>query len=331
MKSITTGLGLAIALGLAGLSSTAMGQDWNEDFESYSDGQLLDNVNGWRGWDNSSGVVGNCSTEQAHGGTKSIRTDANDDAIHNFAYNTGAGTVTAWVYLSEATFADDHYFILNNEYVDLGPYKWFTQLHFDKTGGVDGDNTVYDDLRTETGTAPAIAFDQWVEIRVELDIAADTCTTYYNNIEVSTGVLFVEQGLHEVQNMDLYSVGATCYYDDLSITGLTNVLPCPSDFAANQVGSCPGANRVSWSGAPANSAVRVVYTSNGGGGGVIPPNSPCPGTTLCIGLAGVTLHPQVLHSSGSGTGLTPTFSAPCGLHMQLITQASCKTSNAITL
>lgn len=106
---------------------------------------------------------------------------------------------------------------------------------------------------------------------------------------------------------------------------------CPSDFTATKGGSCPGGNSLTWSGAPANSSVRVVYTSNGGSGGTIPPNSPCPGTTLCIGLAGVTLHPQVLHSNGSGSGSIPNFSAPCGLHLQLITQSSCKTSNAVTL
>ncbi len=330
MKCIKTGLGLAVALGLAGLSNTALGQDWSDNFESYADGQLLDHVGGWYGWDNVSGVVGNCSTEQAHAGTKSIRTDANDDAIHNFTYNTGTGVIKSWVYLPAASFANDHYFIINNEYNDGGPYKWCVQLHFDKTGGVGGDNTVYDDLRTETNI-PTILFDQWVEIRCEVNIAADTITTFYNNIEVATGVLFVEQGLHEIQNMDLYSVGATCYYDDTSITGLTNVQPCPSDFTANQVGTCPGANRISWTGAPANSTVRVLYTTNNGGGGNLPPNSPCPNKQICIGLQGVTLHSQVLRSSGSGTGLTPSFTAPCGLNLQLITQTSCQTSNKVTL
>jgi hypothetical protein len=106
---------------------------------------------------------------------------------------------------------------------------------------------------------------------------------------------------------------------------------CPSDFAARVGGTCPSSNSMSWSGAPASSSVRVLYTTNGGGGGTIPPNSPCPGTTLCIGLGGVTLHPQVLHSDASGAGSVNSFSAPCGLHLQLITQNSCKTSNAMTL
>jgi len=115
------------------------------------------------------------------------------------------------------------------------------------------------------------------------------------------------------------------FYEDTCSSG------CPSDFTARVGGTCPSSNSLAWSGAPANSSVRVLYTTNNGSGGTIPPNSPCPGTTLCIGLGGITLHPQVLHSDGGGSGSVASFSAPCGLHLQLITQNSCKTSNAMTL
>jgi len=105
---------------------------------------------------------------------------------------------------------------------------------------------------------------------------------------------------------------------------------CPSDFTATKSGSCPTASMISWTGAPANSTVRVLYTTNNGGGGTIPNNNPCAGTRLCIGLAGVTLHPQSFNSPG-GSGNTPNFAAPCNLNIQLITQTSCKTSNKVTL
>ena len=105
---------------------------------------------------------------------------------------------------------------------------------------------------------------------------------------------------------------------------------CPSDFTATKSGTCPGPWQLTWSGAPANSTVRVLYTSNNGGGGNIPGGNPCAGTRLCIGLAGVTLHPQSFNSPG-GSGSTPNFAAPCNLNIQLITQTSCKTSNKVTL
>jgi len=106
---------------------------------------------------------------------------------------------------------------------------------------------------------------------------------------------------------------------------------CPSDFTATKSGTCPGPWQLTWSGAPANSTVRVLYTTNNGGGGNIPGGNPCAGTRLCIGLAGVTLHPRSLTSSPGGSGSTPNFAAPCNLNIQLITQTSCKTSNKVTL
>ena len=106
---------------------------------------------------------------------------------------------------------------------------------------------------------------------------------------------------------------------------------CPSDFTATKSGTCPTASKITWTGAPANSTVRVIYTSNNGSGGTIPPGNACAGKQICIGLAGVTLHGQSLRSNAQGGGSTPNFAAPCGLNIQLITQGSCKTSNKVTL
>ncbi len=104
---------------------------------------------------------------------------------------------------------------------------------------------------------------------------------------------------------------------------------CPSDFTATKSGSCPSSNMISWTGAPANSVVRVLYTTNNGGGGNIP-SGPCAGKQLCIGLGGITLAPNRFNSPG-GSGSTPNFTAPCGLNIQLITETTCKTSNKVTL
>ncbi len=113
------------------------------------------------------------------------------------------------------------------------------------------------------------------------------------------------------------------FYEDACSVG------CPSDFTAVKSGACPTANMISWTGAPANSVVRVLYTMNNGGGGNIP-SGPCAGKQLCIGLGGITLAPNRFNSPG-GSGATPNFVAPCGLNIQLITEVTCKTSNKVTL
>ncbi len=130
----------------------------------------------------------------------------------------------------------------------------------------------------------------------------------------------------------LYLNGPPCFADCQWRHGFNSYMlrgGCPSDFTATKSGSCPGSNMVSWTGAPANSVVRVLYTTNNGSGGNIP-NGPCAGTRLCIGLGGITLHTQRFNSPG-GSGNTPNFAAPCGLNIQLITENTCKTSNKVTL
>jgi hypothetical protein len=121
--------------------------------------------------------------------------------------------------------------------------------------------------------------------------------------------------------------GNVVAFDNLSVTA-TSGGAC-NDFAITQGGSCPGPMTISWTGAPVGVTKRVIYTSSGGSGGVIPPGNPCAGTTICIGLAGVTLHPASLPGTASGT--SPNFNAPCGLRVQLIGQGSCETSNALVL
>lgn len=109
----------------------------------------------------------------------------------------------------------------------------------------------------------------------------------------------------------------------------TYVLPCPYDFTATLGGNCPSSNTLSWTGAPANSTVRVLYTRNDGWSGTF--WNTCPGKRLCVGLAGVIIHEGAYRSDGNGAGSIPSFTALCGLHLQLITQSSCKTSNRIDL
>lgn len=330
MKAKMTGLGLAMACGLAGMCNTALSQDWNENFEAYSNGQVLYQVGGWTGWDDTQSVCGSATTARAHGGTKSVLIEGADDAIHQFTgLTSGSGTISAWIYIPVSSFVSDTYFIIQNVYNHGGPYDWCIEVQFDFEGdGGGGPGTVVDDFRTETN-APPIQFDTWVQIRCEVDIDNDTITTYYGNTEVSTGILFVDAGVPEIANMDLFTLGTTSYYDDIAVLGLGSGGGACSDFAITQGGSCPGPMTISWTGAPVGATKRIIYTANNGSGGVIPPGNPCAGTTICIGLAGVTLHPNSL--PGTATGTSPNFNAPCGLNLQLITQGGCDVSNAIRL
>ena len=168
-------------------------------------------------------------------------------------------------------------------------------------------------------------------------------TEHFTTIEQTTNDEFIDLSNSPLSRICTDTVILTRFVHDGNNGGVLNEMfcigeirlrgqtcsGCPSDFTATKSGSCPTSNMVSWSGAPANSVVRVLYTTNNGGGGNIP-SGPCAGTRLCIGLGGITLHAQRFNSPG-GSGNTPNFAAPCGLNIQLITETTCKTSNKVTL
>ncbi|MGH9893566.1 MAG: hypothetical protein ACREA0_16575, partial [bacterium] len=275
MNRIAKPAALVIALTI-GPGSPSIAQDWNEDFESYSDGQVLYNVNGWSGWDNVQQVAGSCTTQLAHGGNKSILIEPNDDAIRTFeaGYNAGQGTMRAWMYLPFSQHTADTFYIVQNEYAHGGPYQWCIEYQFDITT-----RNVLDDFRNESGVVNII-YDQWVELRFEIDIETDSITCYYNNQEVSTGQLFIRGGDPQIKNIDLYSTGSTNYFDDLAITGLHNYELLPWPFLQIE-GTCPGLMTFQVSHATPGEMVAFIYGFQEGTFR-IPNGRPCIGTELGI-------------------------------------------------
>ncbi len=317
-------IGLTMTFGLVTMCGTAMSQDWTDDFEGYSNGQVLYHVGGWSGWDDVEAVAGSCSTTVAHGGTKSILVEGADDAIHTFeGLTSGSGTISAWVYTPVSQFIADAFFLVQNDYQHGGPYEWCIDLEFDFEGdGGGGPGTVVDAFRPETN-APNIAFDRWVEIRCEVDIDNDTITCYYNNIEVSTGQLFIRGGTHEIKNLDLYTTGTTNYYDDIAFLGLGSG---GGGYTCEITGACPGNIDVNWSGAQPNKTQGIVFASNTGSFSIN--SGACAGTQLGLGTRNLQLVRTIGTGSGAGSIGRAVGSGACGGFVQLVTVASpCEVSS----
>lgn len=319
MKISRKGISLAAALGLAGFGSQALAQDWSENFDSYSNGQVLYNVNGWGGWDNLESVCGSATNAQSRSAPHSILIEPNDDAIRTFenGYASGTGTMRAWMYLSQAQHTADTYYIVQNEYNHGGPYQWCIELQFDVTTG-----TVLDDFRNESGVVN-IVYGQWVELRFEINIGADTITSYYNNQEVSTGQLFIRGGTPEIKNLDLYSTGATNYFDDLAITGLQGGGPPP--YTVSIIGTCPGTVRLEWSNADPNRQQGIVFARNTGN--FVIPTGPCQGTQLGLGTNQLQLYNVIGTGNGAGGVNAQAGPGACRGFVQLIQTHSCAVSN----
>lgn len=195
---------------------------WSDNFDSYPVNTVLDNVGGWFGWDNVPAVAGNVIRARSRSAPHSLFVGPTTDAVHpQLGLTSGRWTLTAWQYISTGGLTADVYLILNNVYSHGGPYTWATQLSCSSTTA-----TVTDDLRT--GTPQPIVFDQWVEYRLEIDLGANTVTNYYNGAQVSQGVYAVNGGPVAIENLDLYSAGGTCYWDDIRVVFVPRDVQAPA-------------------------------------------------------------------------------------------------------
>jgi len=193
--------GIALAL-----TSPAFAQ-WSDNFDSYAANQSLSNVGGWFGWDNVPAAAATVDGSRSRSFPNSLRVDPTTDAVRpQLGAVGGRWTLTAWQYIPSPQ-AGDLYFILNNVYNHGGPYSWTTQLKC-------SNGMVVDDMRTHTPRP--IVYDQWVEFRAEIDLDANSVAYFYNGELVSQGT-YASSGPVAIENLDLFSTGGTCYWDDISL------------------------------------------------------------------------------------------------------------------
>lgn len=203
---------------------------WGDDFDSYANGTLLYNVNGWTGWDDSSGAAGTVSDAQSLSGPHSISVSGTSDAVHPFSgYSSGVWTFTAYQYIPDNLDALT-YFILNNEYNHGGPYDWGIEMHMDPATGLVNE-AIHDPNATVT---TPIVYNQWVEIRTLIDLDNNYMENYYNGVLLASGDWNIRTGgLVELQNVDLYAPHSVAvYYDNLSL------VPAPGGLAVLGMGLC---------------------------------------------------------------------------------------------
>ncbi|MCL4195976.1 MAG: hypothetical protein KJZ69_00670 [Phycisphaerales bacterium] len=203
---------LAVAAALALVPPAALAQ-WSEDFESYGDGQLLYHVGGWTGFFDDPAVAARASGERAHSGNRSILIGPGTDAVHPFSgeFTSGRWTLSAWMLMARNDHVEDTYFIVHNEFNLVGPFRWTIEMQFDVSTG-----TVLDDFRPETPIP--IAYDRWARIRIDFDLDNDVQTTWYDGQLLSTGTIRLDPSFPlAIANVNLFSAGATSWYDDIRI------------------------------------------------------------------------------------------------------------------
>jgi len=208
-----------LSLALVALApAVASAQNWSDNFDSYSPG-ILNQANGWRGWDGVVSACGNVTTAQARSAPNSFEIALTADAIRAWVppITTGSWEVDAWIYIPSG-FIGTTYFLMQNTYNDFGPYGWSVQLEFNSITGQIHD---FDDVLTgRTFTPQAYVTDQWSLIEVDFDLGANTMEARYNGNVVSNGIYGIRLADPiQFQSFDLYASNSTSvFYDDMSLT-----------------------------------------------------------------------------------------------------------------
>jgi len=202
---------------LVSLPATAQ---WSDNFDSYPLGSLIDGQGGWAGWDGSpmNAVVSNAHAKYAD--DQSVQLFANDDVVQEYeGYTTGQWTYTAWQWIPSDHTGTQTYFIMLNRYDwdDSVDRAWSLQFLFDY-----GTNLCRDVDDSASNQLP-IVYDEWMEIRVDIDLDANTRDLYYGGDLVSSGFRWYDvndqYAIQAIEAVDLWgdSGGDYVHYDDMSL------------------------------------------------------------------------------------------------------------------
>lgn len=204
----------ALVAALVALAPVASAQ-WSDNFDGYPLGGIS-GQGGWEPWEGSPAAEAYVVNTLSHSASQSIQITPTTDITQEFSVTSGSWVMTAWQFIPTGS-TGLQYFIMLNTYTVGGPYDWSTQLEFDSDLGL---------MSVYGGTGAAfIVENQWVEIRVEINLDASTQSVYYNGVFLES-LPWQSTGVDELKCLDLYSQGGSAiYYDDISLGLLIGLEP----------------------------------------------------------------------------------------------------------
>jgi len=195
---------------------------YSEYWDTYATGSNAHGQGGWEGWQGDSAAGATIVDTQASTAPNSVDiSDASDLVQQLTGFTSGQYVVSAKQYIPSGS-SGESYFLLLNNYDDSDPTcaacNWSLQVNFNLASG-----TLLNE-GPDGGTA-TIVTDQWVDIRVEIDLDNDTQTFFYNGTQVFAGSWtdgMSGGGSANIGAIDLFANSATSvYYDDIVIEQIT--------------------------------------------------------------------------------------------------------------
>jgi len=242
MKRLTRG---TLAGGVLLCLASAAPAQWSDSFDTYPVNSFLPGQGGWEEWDNSptthTKVQDTAAGVAVRSAPHSIWVRGMSDTIYDWGkqqpgvYTSGSWTFCGHIYKPTSTtgftMTIHTFWIMLNRYKHnagmANPNNWSLEMDFDPLTGNWGITTA-----TNTFSGPAV-FDDWVEVRAEIDLTGDNVEIYYDGL--STGVSYpwnggamtapgtgFGSGVDEIDTLDLFADGGTSpnsrvYWDDLSL------------------------------------------------------------------------------------------------------------------
>ena len=204
-QALLPGLPLAAALTLLSHASVF------DNFESYALGSALHGQGSWQGWDNTSEATAYITNDHAFSGSQALLDSGGTDQVRTFSgITSGQWTFKIKQYIPSGS-TGVPFIVLCNKYMPGSNDHFSIEIQCDMGAG-----KMIDDF----GGAAEIAMvkDAWVEWRFEIDLAANTVTTYYNNTLFTTHPWAIGEGVLELAALDLFANYCDpIYYDDLDV------------------------------------------------------------------------------------------------------------------
>ncbi len=197
-----------LVFGLALIMASAAAAQWSDNFDSYDSGSGIYGQGGWTCWDDNPAFDAYVTGVQFQSSPHSLMPISTSDVVQEFNITEGNWEISAWHYIP-STATGDQFFILLT-YYEGASSDWALQLKFD--------NEIGQMMVTEGSGVVDIIDDQWVEVKVEIMLEANSQNIYYNGTFVETIPWSPTSGILEFDALDIFSDGGDpIYWDDIVV------------------------------------------------------------------------------------------------------------------
>jgi hypothetical protein len=201
-------LHLFVAVATMMLFVPAVSADWEDNFDSYANNSGLHDQGNWEGWNNDPAFDAYVTDVYSSSSPHSVAISPTSDIVQPFSEYSGEWVMTSWHYIPAGS-TGDQFWILCNTYPTAYPLDWSLQLMFENSTG---------NMTVIEGTSVvSIVYDQWVEVKAEINLGTDTQHIYYNGVFLES-INWSSGGAIAIGCLDLFSDGgSTIYWDDCSL------------------------------------------------------------------------------------------------------------------